>query len=71
MKRAETILPLDQVPARPEAGGETQPNGDVIYDQGDHRWRYSADGTLKYYIRRQPGRGQAETPWAAMYEGAR
>lgn len=52
MRKAKA-LPLDQVPAVPDhvRGIPSGTGGDVIYDDGVHRWRFNKDNVLLYYIR--------------------
>ena len=49
---AAKAIALSEVPPVPkESVGTPQHNGDVIHEDGVHRWRIDADGKIVYYIR--------------------
>lgn len=66
--KAKVMLGLDQVPPLPPGVTLTeQPNGEQLAVAGDRRWRYAANGRLKYYFRCQPGKGRDVVPYEEMY----
>lgn len=67
--RKATPVPLDQVPPVPAhiPGQPSGTSGDVVFEDGIHRWRYDKNGTLLYYIRYSDKRDRQE----AMYERRR
>ena len=65
-KQAKRVIRLEDAPT-PSGLAIHQPNGDTIYEDGDHRWRFNAEGVLKYYFRTQPGKGRETTPYEEMY----
>ena len=78
-KQAKRTIRLEDVPSIPEALGleiisgeawsrsATCANGDSVVTVGDQRWRFNAEGKLKYYIRYQAGQGPDVTPYEEMY----
>ena len=80
--KAKRTLNREQVPDIPDvltlalgatgqavSGIEKCSNGDYVVIVSDQRWRFNAEGVLKYYFRTQPGKGRDVLPYEEMYRG--
>ena len=72
-KKARRTLTLEEVPPVPPDTPFDNPNGDFVFStveaDGERRWRFTAEGVCKYYLRTQPGKGRGVTPYEEMYRG--